>query len=125
MPYSKNAVENAPSRKYLRAPSADRSLRRLSPASAYTEIDINSTPRNTIMRSRAAASSIMPLVANRISTCVSAVVVPTRSLSSMPRANAPMVPSRMMMSAIQRKLSTANRARRTPSAAAHHDPPPR
>src|SRR4051794_16156932 len=34
MPYSRNAVENAPSRKYLSAPSADRTLRRLIPARA-------------------------------------------------------------------------------------------
>ena len=73
MPYSRNAVENAPSRKYFSAPSAERSLRRLMPASTYTEIDISSMPRNTIIRSRAAASSIMPDVASSTSTCDSAV----------------------------------------------------
>src|SRR4051812_26997362 len=34
IPYSRNAVANAPSRKYLSAPSAPRALRRLMPASA-------------------------------------------------------------------------------------------
>src|SRR6478735_1645084 len=33
IPYSRNAVENAPNRKYLIAASAERALRRLSPAS--------------------------------------------------------------------------------------------
>ena len=35
-------------------------------------------PRKTIIRSRAAASSIMPDDASRISTCDSAVVMPAR-----------------------------------------------
>ncbi len=59
------------------------------------------------MRSWAAASSIMPAEASRMSTCDSATVASIRSLSSIVSAIANTVPSRMTTSAIQRKLSTA------------------
>jgi hypothetical protein len=80
MPYKRNAVENAPSRKYLIAASAERALRRLSPASTYTAIDMISMPRKMIIRSRAAARIIMPLVENSTSTCDSGASIPSRVL---------------------------------------------
>jgi len=51
-----------------RAPSAERTLPRFIPASTYTAIDIISTPRKRIIRSREAAMIIIPAVAKSTST---------------------------------------------------------
>ena len=68
MPYSRNPDANAPSKKYLSAASAAGALRRLMPASTYTETDMSSRPRNSTIRSSAPAISVMPSVANSNST---------------------------------------------------------
>jgi len=64
MPYSRKPEANAPNRKYLSAASAPAALRRLLPASTYSAIDMSSRPRNSTIRSWAAAISIIPRVAN-------------------------------------------------------------
>ncbi len=64
-------------------------------------------PRNTIMRSRAAARSIIPDDASRMRTCVSGARMRERMLSSMLSAIVNIVPIRMTASMNQRKLSTA------------------
>ena len=63
MPYSRNELAKAPSRKYFieASPEVSRVLNR--PASTYSESDISSRARKTTMRSPAEAISIMPAVA--------------------------------------------------------------
>src|SRR5579859_1390784 len=63
IPYRKNALENAPSRKYLNAASAPAALSWCITVRTYTESDSTSSARNTTSRSVAAAISIIPLIA--------------------------------------------------------------
>ena len=63
MPYRKNALENAPSRKYFMAPSEE-ARRNEKPVRTYSESDRISSARNTTMRSDAAAMRVIPDVAN-------------------------------------------------------------
>ena len=66
MPYRKNALENAPSRKYFMEPSLAVS-RFEKPVRTYSESDRISSARNTMMRSAAAVMSVMPDSANSMS----------------------------------------------------------
>ncbi len=100
-------MANAPSRKYLRDASAARALRRLRPASTYTAIDISSMPRKTRIRSRAAASTIMPAAAKSTMTYPSPSAIPSRRLSSIESAMVIAVASSTSKSTVQRKPSTA------------------
>ena len=67
MPYRKNALEKAPSRKYLNAASLACGESRRMPVSTYTAIDSTSSARKMISRSDAVAISIMPAIAKSIS----------------------------------------------------------
>ncbi len=77
-PRRKKALENAPSRKYLSAPSADRASLRFTPVRTYTGTDISSRPMKISMRSALPANTIMPTVAKSTSTYSS----PSRICSS-------------------------------------------
>ena len=63
-----NPDANAPSKKYFNAASAPNTLLRLIPANTYTHTDMISSPKNTTIRSDAAAITIMPTVAMSNST---------------------------------------------------------
>ena len=67
MPYRKNALEKAPSRKYLNAASVARGSSRRMPVSTYTARDSTSSAMKMTSRSFAVAIMIMPAIANRMS----------------------------------------------------------
>src|SRR5689334_7056022 len=60
MPYRKNALAKAPSRKYLNAASVAMADSRRMPVKTYTPIDSTSSARKMTMRSVAVAIRIMP-----------------------------------------------------------------
>ena len=61
IPISRNAVANAPRKKYFNPASFDSRLRRFSPAITYSGTDIISSPRNITTRSVVFAITIMPM----------------------------------------------------------------
>ena len=86
MPNSRNAEENAPSRKYFIAASCEISRRRRArPQSRYSGSEKTSSATNSISRSFAEANSIMPPTANSVSgktsVCSTLAAVPSRSAS--------------------------------------------
>ncbi len=86
MPNSKNAEENAPSRKYFIAASCEISRRRRArPHSRYSGSEKTSSATNSTSRSLAEANSIMPPTANSVSgktsVCSTRAAVPSRSAS--------------------------------------------
>ena len=114
IPYSRNPVEKEPSKKYFTADSAPLALRRFTPASTYTAIDISSIPRNTNMRSRAAANTIMPAAAKSISTGTSGLYARDRACSASSNKSDKPVPSSTIKSIAQRKPSPAIRSSAVP-----------
>ena len=62
IPYSRNALANAPSRKYFIEASCASGFVRSNPAITYSARDSSSTDRNTMIRSVDTDSSVMPVV---------------------------------------------------------------